>query len=96
MVCMTYGKGKKGNKWVLRDNVKRFNVLHKCQNNVLHLYTDSHLVMYGVVHRLFNIQNSHVLHLLKASIKHIRQSNSNIQYTVSINQYTVSKWHGHL
>ena len=35
-------------------------------------------------HRLLNIQTSHVLHLLKASIKHIKQSN-NIQYTLSIN-----------
>ena len=45
--------------------------------------------------RLLNIQTSHVLHLLMASINHIRQSNSNIQYTISINiQY--QKWHGHL
>ena len=46
-------------------------------------------------HRLLNIQNSHMLHLLKARFKHIRQSNSNIQYTILINrQY--QKWHGHL
>ena len=40
-------------------------------------------------HRLLNIlriQNSHMFHLLKASIQHIRQSSSNFQY-----QYTVSK-----
>ena len=47
MVCMSYGKEKKGNQWVLRDIVRRVNVLHKCQNNVLHQH-NSHLVMYGV------------------------------------------------
>ena len=35
--------------------------------------------MYGAGHRLLNIQTPQVLHLLKASIKHIRQSN-NVQY----------------
>ena len=41
-------------------------------------------------HRLLNIQTSHVPQLLKASIKHIRQSN-NIQYQ----SVCSTKWHGH-
>ena len=68
----------------LRDNVKRSMSYTKSEHWSSSTQQSPCDVWCG--HRLLNIQNSHVLHLLKASIKHIRQSISNIQY-----QYTISK-----
>ena len=64
---------------ILRNNVKKGQSLTQCQHN-------SHLVMcsVGTGSSMLNFQISRMLHLLKANMKHIRQSNINIQYTISV------------
>ena len=63
---------------ILRNNVKKGQCLKQCQHN-------SHLVMcsVGTGSSMLKFQISHILYLLKANMKHIRQVIS--IYNISIN-----------